>query len=80
MTRQQSIAISLIEGPFLSLEGQWTIQSLGENACKVSLEMDFLFDSALTQSLFGRIFQSVISAQLDAFQKRADQLYGACDA
>jgi ribosome-associated toxin RatA of RatAB toxin-antitoxin module len=69
------VTMSLVEGPFSKLNGQWTIQGLNDNACKVSLEMDFKFSNILTQKLFGRIFQSVIAAQLDAFQKRAETLY-----
>jgi ribosome-associated toxin RatA of RatAB toxin-antitoxin module len=72
----QSVTMSLVEGPFSSLSGQWQIQSLNESACKVSLDLDFKFENAITQKLFGRVFQSVIAAQLDAFQKRAECLYG----
>lgn len=74
--RDQSIVMSLVDGPFSSLSGEWNIQSLGEDACKVSLDMDFMFDNPITHKLFGRVFQNVISAQLEAFQKRAQQLHG----
>jgi len=76
MVENHSVAMSLVEGPFSSLNGQWSLQQLDKSACKVSLEMDFNFENAITQKLFGRVFQSVIAAQLDAFQKRAEQLYG----
>lgn len=76
MVKDKSIAMSLIDGPFSSLSGEWRIQYLGEDACKVSLEMDFMFDNPITHRLFGRVFQNVISAQLEAFQKRAQQLHG----
>lgn len=76
MLSNQSVSMSLIEGPFSTLAGQWTLQGLNESACKVSLDMDFNFDNVITQKLFGRVFQSVIAAQLDAFEQRAEQLYG----
>jgi len=76
MLRNKSVSIDLVEGPFSALGGQWLLQELSESACKVSLEMDFNFESRITQKLFGRVFQSVIAAQLDSFQKRAEQLYG----
>ncbi len=72
----QSITMNLVDGPFSSLAGQWQLQKLSDYACKVSLEMDFNFENAITQKLFGKVFQSVIAAQLDAFQKRAELLYG----
>lgn len=74
--KNKSIEMNLVDGPFSSLTGVWTILPLSEDACKVSLEMDFMFDNPITHKLFGRVFQKVISTQLDAFQKRAEQLYG----
>lgn len=75
LQENESIRMQLVEGPFKKLVGEWQIQVLNDSACKVSLSMDFAFDSTVTQSLFGKVFQSVISAQIDAFQKRAEQIY-----
>jgi len=76
MIKNESVQMSLVDGPFTKLSGMWTILMLDDNASKVSLEMDFTFDNPITHKLFGRVFQKIISAQLDAFQKRAEQLYG----
>jgi len=76
MRLNESVHISLVDGPFSSLEGLWTVTSLNESACKVSLDMQFAFDNAVTHKLFGTVFQKVIATQLDAFQNRAKQLYG----
>jgi len=76
MRKDESITMNLVDGPFSDLTGLWTIQKLNDNASKVSLEMDFTFDNPITHKLFGQVFQKVISAQLDAFQSRAEQLYG----
>lgn len=76
MIVDQSVSMNLVDGPFSSLDGKWEIKSLGDSACKVSLKMDFKFESTMTQRLFGGVFKSVISAQLDAFQKRAHDLHG----
>lgn len=75
LRQNESLTMSLVDGPFSKLNGQWAIQDLGESASKVSLEMEFDFDNVITQKLFGRVFQNVIAAQLDAFQKRAHALY-----
>jgi len=77
MKKNESITMNLVDGPFSSLTGQWTIQALSDEACKVSLEMDFMFDSKITDKLFGRVFENIINDQIDAFQKRAAQLYGS---
>ncbi|MFT5572738.1 MAG: ribosome-associated toxin RatA of RatAB toxin-antitoxin module [Cryomorphaceae bacterium] len=76
MVKDESIQISLVDGPFSNLKGEWLIHPLSEQGCKVSLEMDFMFDSAITHKLFAGVFQKVIIAQLDAFQLRAQRLYG----
>ena len=76
MVKNETIQMSLVDGPFSRLNGVWTILKLDDDASKVSLEMEFSFDNPITQKLFGRVFQKIISAQLDAFQKRAQQLYG----
>lgn len=76
LVKDESISMSLISGPFKTLSGQWMLQTLDEHACKVSLEMTFAFANPVTHALFGRVFHSVVSAQVDAFQKRAEQIYG----
>lgn len=76
MVKYQSVEMSLVSGPFKELNGQWTILSLNENASKVSLEVDFMFDNPITHKVFGKVFHKIISTQLDAFQKRAEALYG----
>ncbi len=49
---------------------------MGDNACKVSLEMDFEFASRLLGMAFGKLFQQIAGQLVDAFTKRADELYG----
>ncbi len=76
LTRNEKIEMALVSGPFKQLNGAWSIQTMGENASKVSLNMAFRFQNPITHQLFGKVFQSVVTAQVDAFQKRAEQLYG----
>lgn len=72
----ESLAMTLVSGPFKDLSGQWVLEPLGEAACKVSLQMNFTFDNPITHRLFGRVFKSVVGAQVDAFESRADLVYG----
>lgn len=71
----ESISMSLISGPFKKLSGKWLLQELGDEACKVSLAMDFTFENPITHRLFGKVFKTVVSAQVDAFRKRAEYIY-----
>ena len=75
----ESIHLSLVEGPFSSLQGEWQFKKIADSACKVSLSMDFQLDRKLAPSLFNKMFESIITMQLEAFHKRAIELYGGID-
>lgn len=72
----QRIDLELVEGPFTRMKGQWKFIELSASACKTSIDMEFDFDSGLAKSVIAKVFQKIVSKQLDAFQKRAQQLYG----
>ena len=76
MQRYDSVTMELVRGPFSQLRGRWQIQALSDTACKVSLAMDFEFENRLAQRLMGRVFENIVSTQLDAFNRRAAQVYG----
>lgn len=71
----ESIDLELVEGPFTRLTGHWKFIELSETACKTSIDMVFDFDSSLAKSVIAKVFQKIVSKQLDAFQKRAQQIY-----
>jgi len=75
-TPGKSIRLSLVEGPFADLSGEWRFEALTPEACKVSIEMDFVFENSLSRRVLSGVFKKTIGMQLDAFQKRAVQLYG----
>jgi len=72
----ERIDMELESGSFKEFEACWQFQSLGENACKVSLSMDFEFESGLVGFAAEKLFASVANAQVDALVNRANELYG----
>ena len=66
----------LEEGPFRHLEGFWRFDTLGDQACKVSLDLDFEFSSKLVGLAMGPVFSQIANSLVDAFSKRAVQVYG----
>ena len=76
----ESIAMSLSDGPFESLEGTWKFLPLAENACKIEFSMAFEFKSSLVGAAFNQIFSDLTLSQIDAFTKRARDVYGEPDA
>ncbi len=72
----ESVEMQLVTGPFSHLEGQWRFSELGDDACKVSLSMQFEFKNLLTRRLVGKVFEQLVRGQILAFEKRAQALYG----
>lgn len=76
LQRPERIDLQLVNGPFKKLEGYWQFKALSEDACKVSLQLEFTFDNALLEKVVGPVFKQIANTLLDAFVKRADGLYG----
>tara|TARA_Y100001934_G_scaffold249498_1_gene310971 strand:+ start:498 stop:941 length:444 start_codon:yes stop_codon:yes gene_type:complete len=72
----RSIALKLVDGPFSRLRGRWRFDELGDEGCKVSLDLSFSFANRLVASTFGAVFGVAANQMLDAFCKRADALHG----
>jgi ribosome-associated toxin RatA of RatAB toxin-antitoxin module len=71
------IEISLVDGPFRKLGGFWKFTALkSENACKISLELDFEFDSRLMSIAAKPVFTQIANSLVDSFSKRAVEVYG----
>lgn len=71
-----SMDIALLGGPFRQLAGGWRFEALGDDGCKLSLELEFEFSSAITDAIFGHYFEDICNRLIDAFSKRALELYG----
>lgn len=76
LQKNKMIEMKLINGPFKHLHGYWQFMELGENACKVSLDLEYEFASRLIDITLGPVFSSIANSMVDAFVKRADDLYG----
>jgi ribosome-associated toxin RatA of RatAB toxin-antitoxin module len=70
------IELELRDGPFRKLQGAWTFMPLRADACKVELELDFEFSGKLIDKAFGAVFSQVANTLVDAFCRRADEVYG----
>lgn len=74
--RDKMIDMRLVEGPFKRLEGFWRFDPLGEQACKVSLELEFEFASRMLDLMIGPVFSQIANTLVDSFQQRAVHVYG----
>ncbi|MCG3723308.1 ubiquinone-binding protein [Vibrio cincinnatiensis] len=71
----QSIIMHLVDGPFQTLRGGWFFTPLDEQACKVELKLEFEFSSKMIELAFGKVFNELTSNMVNAFTKRAKQVY-----
>ncbi len=70
------MTIRLIDGPFRRLEGSWQFRELAENACKIEFRLHYEFSSKLFEKIIGPVFSHIANTFVDAFVRRAAQVYG----
>ncbi|HSG59530.1 MAG TPA: type II toxin-antitoxin system RatA family toxin [Woeseiaceae bacterium] len=76
MTPHERMDLALMGGPFRHLAGGWGFRQLGDQGSKVSLNMDFEFDSRALDLVIGRYFEDICNRLVDAFTQRAMVVYG----
>ena len=75
----RQVRIKLLNGPFSALDGEWNFLPIGDGtqrACKVELTLNYGFDNATLGRLVGPVFDKIAGSMVDAFVKRAEQVYG----
>ncbi|PCH83719.1 MAG: ubiquinone-binding protein [Piscirickettsiaceae bacterium] len=72
----ESIQLELLDGPFESMHGDWNFKRLRDDACKITMEIEFEFKSSISNMVFSAIFSQICSSLMDSFIKRADEIYG----
>ncbi len=71
------MTIRLVDGPFRRLEGAWRFRALSDSACKIEFELSYEFSSRMFEKIIGPVFSHIANTFVDAFVKRAEQVYGA---
>lgn len=70
----ERLSLSLVEGPFRSLSGQWQFLPLSDRGSKISLSLNFDFVPGLISSAFQRGFRNIADHLVQEFCRRADNL------
>jgi ribosome-associated toxin RatA of RatAB toxin-antitoxin module len=81
------VTLSLVDGPFSTLDGTWHFRSLGPasdatpasaapRACKIEFEMRYAFASPALEAVVSPVFDKVANTFVDSFVKRAEEVYG----
>ncbi len=72
----QRIEMHLKEGPFKDLFGLWQFEDIQGRGSKVSLTLSFEFSNKILELALSPVFCYMANNMVDAFQKRAQQVYG----
>jgi ribosome-associated toxin RatA of RatAB toxin-antitoxin module len=72
----EAITLELVEGPFDYFQGRWEFHALGDEACKLCLNLEFHVNSAVLGAAAAKLFDRVTNSLVDALGKRAQQVYG----
>ena len=78
----RKVSLKLVDGPFSKLDGHWEFHPLGDGsqrACKVDFALRYDFDNPALAALVGPVFDKIAGSLVDAFVKRAAQVYGEAE-
>ena len=73
------VQMQLVKGPFSRLDGDWRFHTVGDGsqrAARVELLLNYGFDSVTLSKVVGPVFDRIAASMVDAFVKRAEQVYG----
>ena len=71
-----SMGLRLVDGPFRRLEGNWNFKPLSAQACKVEFQLAYEFSNKLFEKIIGPVFGQISNTFVDAFARRAGEVYG----
>ena len=71
-----SIDVCNIDGPFEQLENVWRFHPLDAGSCEVEFNLTYGFKSRTFEAVAGLVFDRAFSHFSEAFEKRADVIYG----
>ena len=68
--------MTLLDGPFSSLDGVWDFMPLREDASKITLDLEFEMNGRLASLAFGAVFNQICNTMVSSFTERAKKVYG----
>jgi coenzyme Q-binding protein COQ10 len=71
------ILVEYLEGPFQKMNNRWNFRPAGDDACDVEFFIAYEFRSRTLGVLMGAMFETAFRRFSAAFERRADEVYGA---
>jgi coenzyme Q-binding protein COQ10 len=73
---ERQIDVQYIDGPFKYLQNHWRFDPAPDGGTEVCFFIDYEFKSRILSAVMGSMFDRAFRMFADAFEKRADQIYG----
>lgn len=70
------IRVEYLDGPFTHLENTWNFGDTGEGTSEIEFYLEYEFRSRSLQLLMGAVFDQAFRKFAQAFEQRADLVYG----
>ena len=70
------ILVEYLSGPFSHLQNRWSFRPIENGTCEVEFFIAYEFKSRMLAALMGAMFDTAFRRFADAFEKRADAVYG----
>jgi coenzyme Q-binding protein COQ10 len=79
LNRPHQVKVTYENGPFRYLNNQWDFKA-SSRGCEVAFFVDFEFRSRILQAAIGVVFNEAVRRMVNAFLKRARDVYGTLPA
>ncbi|MGI6853169.1 type II toxin-antitoxin system RatA family toxin [Mesorhizobium sp. 1B3] len=73
---EKAIDVRYLEGPFKYLTNRWAFTPAEPNGCDVHFYIEYEFKSRVLGAVMGTMFDRAFRMFTDAFEKRANAIYG----
>ncbi|MEE4289762.1 MAG: type II toxin-antitoxin system RatA family toxin [Erythrobacter sp.] len=73
--RPHEIRVHYVDGPLSDLDNIWQFRPYGLESCELDFYVDFTFKNSMFERIAGQYFDRAFRKMVEAFEKRAAQLY-----
>lgn len=73
--RPNLIRVDYIDGPLKFLRNEWHFAP-APNGCTIDFSVEFAFKNRIFEAIAGQMFDTALRKMINAFEQRADELYG----
>jgi coenzyme Q-binding protein COQ10 len=71
-----AILVEYLDGPFSHLDNRWSFHHLADGGCEVEFFISYELRRRTLALLMGAVFEAAFRKFADAFERRADFIYG----